>query len=87
MIGFAFDGFPIYGPYEAKNLLAKNASSNPLNDFNVHFDSQRGWHYHVTPGEFPHLIGGYWGTLDPNNRRTRGPRNGRGRSNRQGPRR
>jgi hypothetical protein len=87
MIGFAFDGFPIYGPYEAKNLLAKNASSNPLNDFNVHFDSHRGWHYHVTPGEFPHLIGGYWGTLDSNNRRARGPRNGRGRSNRQGPRR
>ncbi len=76
LIGFAFDGFPIYGPYEAPNLLAKNASSNPLNEFNVHRDEARGWHYHVTPGKFPHIIGGYFGTLDPNNRRGRGNRAG-----------
>lgn len=85
LIGFAFDGFPIYGPYESKNILAKNSAKNPLNDFNVHFDSQRGWHYHATPGKFPHLIGGYWGSLDQNNRRARGPRNGRSRSNRRSP--
>jgi hypothetical protein len=68
LIGFAFDGFPIFGPYEAAGELAKDAQKNPLNAFNVHYDEQRGWHYHVTPGKFPHLIGGYWGFADPRNR-------------------
>lgn len=67
VIGFAFDGFPVYGPYEANGLLAKNCTENPLNDFNVHHDEQRGWHYHVTPGQFPHIIGGYWGEVDRDN--------------------
>jgi hypothetical protein len=73
VIGFAFDGFPIYGPYESKGVLAKELKENALNEFNVHFDKQRGWHYHVTPGQFPHIIGGYWGIADPKNRRSRGP--------------
>ena len=61
VIGFAFDGFPVYGPYEGKGLLARDDQANPLNDFNLHEDDQRGPHYHVTPGKFPHIIGGYWG--------------------------
>jgi hypothetical protein len=66
LIGWAFDGFPIYGPYESRDLMAKDArGEHALNGFNLHFDSQRGWHYHVTPGVFPYLIGGYWGTEDP----------------------
>lgn len=69
VIGFGFDGFPVYGPYEAKGELAKDSSANPLNDFNVHRDDARGWHYHVTPGRFPHIIGGYWGVLEQMNRR------------------
>ena len=69
IIGFAFDGFPVYGPYEAKGELAKDSSSNPLNEFNVHKDDDRGWHYHVTPGKYPHIIGGYWGELELMNRR------------------
>jgi hypothetical protein len=68
VIGFAFDGFPIYGPYEAAGELAKDSQNNPLNAFNIHRDEQRGWHYHVTPGKFPHLIGGYWGFADARNR-------------------
>lgn len=65
LIGFAFDGFPIYGPYESANVMAKDlAGSAALNAFNIHFDPQRGWHYHVTPGKFPYIIGGYWGTPD-----------------------
>jgi len=68
LIGFAFDGFPIYGPYEAKGILAKDDKSNPLNAFNIHYDADRGWHYHVTPGLFPHIIGGYWGYYDTENR-------------------
>lgn len=65
VIGFAFDGFPVYGPYEAAGLLAKDDRENPLNDFNLHEDANRGPHYHVTPGRYPHIIGGYWGKLDP----------------------
>jgi hypothetical protein len=68
LIGFAFDGIPIYGPYEAAGELAKDSQKNPLNAFNIHRDEQRGWHYHVTPGKFPHLIGGYWGFADARNR-------------------
>jgi hypothetical protein len=34
---------------------------------NGHTDSARGYHYHVTPGRFPYLIGGYAGTPDPSN--------------------
>ena len=78
LIGFAFDGFPIFGPYEAAGELAKDSQKNPLNAFNIHYDDQRGWHYHVTPGKFPHLIGGYWGVADSRNRH-RPPRGGPGR--------
>jgi hypothetical protein len=62
VIGFAFDGYPIYGPYDYKGVLAKDDQSNPLNAFNIHYDEARGWHYNVTPGKFPYVIGGYWGT-------------------------
>lgn len=71
VIGFAFDGFPVYGPYEADGLLAKDDKQNPLNDFNLHTDDTHGPHYHVTPGKFPHIIGGYWGEVDPKNGRGR----------------
>jgi hypothetical protein len=68
LIGFAFDGFPIYGPYEAAGELAREAQKNPLNAFNLHEDDERGPHYHVTPGKFPHLIGGFWGEFESRNR-------------------
>jgi len=77
LIGFAFDGFPIYGPYEDAGELAKDSSKHPLNEFNVHYDEARGWHYHVTPGKFPHLIGGFWGVAHVRNRPPR-PRRGPG---------
>lgn len=67
LIGWAFDGFAIYGPYEAEGVMAKDSRDNPLNAFNVHQDPQRGWHYHVTPGKFPYIIGGYWGIADARN--------------------
>ncbi len=66
LIGFAYDGYPIYGPYESSGLLAKDATTNPINEFNIHHDDERGWHYHVTPGKFPHIIGGYWGVAELN---------------------
>lgn len=72
LIGFALDGFPLYGPYESAGIMAKDDASNPLNQFNLHEDAARGAHYHVTPGQFPHIIGGYWGYVDQRNVR-RGP--------------
>jgi hypothetical protein len=75
LIGFALDGFPIYGPYEAKGLMAKDGKQQPLDDFNMHRDDERGWHYHVTPGKFPYIIGGFAGTAEPRNLR-RGPPRG-----------
>jgi hypothetical protein len=73
VIGFAFDGFPVCGPYEAKGVLAKNSKSNPLNAFNLHEDPARGPHYHVTPGQFPHIIGGFWGEVPASIRERRPP--------------
>lgn len=68
LIGWAFDGFPIYGPYESAGVLARDVKgAKALNDFNIHYDSERGWHYHVTPGKFPYVIGGFWGIEDPRN--------------------
>ncbi len=64
LIGFALDGFPIYGPYETKDLLARDLTENKLDAFNAHYDPVRGWHYHVTPGKFPYVIGGYMGSVE-----------------------
>jgi hypothetical protein len=77
LIGFAFDGFPIYGPYANENVMAKDVKGDyALNDFNMHQDAERGWHYQVTPGKFPYVIGGFWGAEDPRNQQT--PGGGRG---------
>jgi hypothetical protein len=73
LIGFAFDGYPVYGPYESKGVLAKDSKEHPLNEFNLHSDPLRGPHYHVTPGKFPHIVGGYWGEVDPSTRGKKGP--------------
>ncbi len=67
LIGFAFDGYPVYGPYESAGVMAKDLKENSLNEFNIHRDDARGWHYHVTPGKFPHILGGYWGVVDSRN--------------------
>jgi len=86
LIGFAFDGFPVYGPYVAKDLMAKDATGDQgLNDFNIRNDPDRGWHYQVTPGKFPYIIGGYWGTEDPRDVLRGGPGGMGGRGGRNGP--
>lgn len=82
LIGFANDGFPVYGPYESSGMLAKDEPTNPLNEFNLHEDSARGPHYHVTPGKFPHIIGGFWGVAES---RRGGPPGGGPPSKRPGP--
>lgn len=77
LIGFALDGFPVYGPYETAGVMAKDSKDNPLNAFNGHEDAQRGWHYHVSPGKFPYILGGFWGVVDEGNLRRRPPRSAR----------
>ena len=67
VIGFAFDGLPIYGPYQEAGVMAKDSTINPLNAFNACYDQVRGWHYHVTPGKFPYIIGGYFAKVEPSN--------------------
>lgn len=81
VIGWAFDGFAIYGPYESDGVMAKDVTGEgALNDFNIGQDKDRGWHYHVTPGKFPYVIGGFWGTEDARDRQ-RPPRMGNGGGN------
>lgn len=70
VIGFAWDGFPIHGPYESTGVMAKNlAGDKALDVCNGHADSDRGYHYHVTPGRFPYVIGGYHGVPEATNSR------------------
>ncbi|MBS0267006.1 MAG: YHYH protein [Planctomycetes bacterium] len=70
IIGFAWDGFPVYGPYESKGVMAKDLTGERALDVcNGHEDAQRGFHYHVTPGQFPYIIGGYRGVVEPSNNR------------------
>jgi hypothetical protein len=70
VIGFAFDGFPIHGPYESDGVMAKDLEGDRALDVcNGHEDSERGYHYHVTPGRFPYVIGGYHGVPEPSNNR------------------
>ena len=70
VIGFAFDGFPIHGPYESDGVLAMDLTGDAALDVcNGHDDAERGYHYHVTPGRFPYVIGGYRGVPEPANNR------------------
>lgn len=70
IIGFAFDGFPIYGPYETLEVMAKDLTGvKALDACNGHSDDLRGYHYHVTPGRFPYILGGYAGVVEASNNR------------------
>jgi hypothetical protein len=70
IVGFAFDGFPVYGPYESEKKMAKDLEGDSSLDVcNGHRDAQRGYHYHVTPGRFPYILGGYAGVVEPSNNR------------------
>ena len=70
VVGFAFDGFPVYGPYETKDVMARDLKGDRALDVcNGHQDDVRGYHYHVTPGRFPYIIGGYAGVVETSNNR------------------
>ena len=67
-LGFAFDGFPVHGPFEESGLMARDLKGERALDVcNGHTDPARGYHYHVTPSRFPYIIGGYAGVPDPAN--------------------
>lgn len=68
VLGFAFDGFPVNGPFESAGKMARDLTGDRALDVcNGHSDSKRGYHYHVTPGRFPYIIGGYAGVPEPSN--------------------
>jgi YHYH protein len=72
IIGFAFDGFPVYGPHESAGTMAKDlVDAKALDACNGHHDDERGYHYHyhVTPGKFPYILGGYAGVVETSNNR------------------
>ncbi len=60
LIGYAFDGFAIYGP---------NGEGEPptdLDECNGHSDKERGYHYHVT-AKAPYILGAYKGVVEEKN--------------------
>lgn len=70
VIGLAFDGFPVHGPYEAPATMAMTLEGErALDACNGHRDAERGYHYHVTPGRFPYIVGGYAGEVEVSNNR------------------
>lgn len=69
LIGYAFDGFPIYGPNDVDGKPPIN-----LDECNGHSDDERGYHYHVTAGP-PYIIGAYKGVVEQSNL-SRPPRGG-----------
>lgn len=70
ILGFAWDGYPLYGPYVSDGVMAKDLKgADALDVCNGRFDPDRGYHYHATPGRFPYLIGGYAGVVEPSNTR------------------
>ena len=61
MIGYAFDGYAIYGPNGEDGKPPTD-----LDECNGHTDPVRGYHYHVT-NKFPYIIGGYHGVVEKSN--------------------
>ncbi len=58
LVGYMFDGFPIYGPRGDQGKPPTD-----LDECNGHSDSERGYHYHAT-AEYPYLIGAYRGVVN-----------------------
>ena len=61
LIGYAFDGFGIYGPYEDTRKIP-----TPLDSCNGHTNAKLGYHYHTT-STFPYMIGCYTGVVEKSN--------------------
>ena len=71
LLGFAFDGIPVYGPYETDGVLADLLTgADALDGCRGHYDEDRGYHYHtiardealaagIAGGGFPYILGCY----------------------------
>lgn len=57
ILGYAFDGFPIYGIADENG-----APPSDLDRFNGHEGAEGRYHYHITES-FPYIIGGYRGVV------------------------
>ncbi len=66
LIGYAFDGYAIYGPQGADGKPPTD-----LDECNGHEDAGRGYHYHVT-AKSPYILGAYRGEPAPENLDRRG---------------
>ena len=64
VVAYALDGYAIYGFAEPDGSMP-----GKLDEFNGHTTPALGYHYHVTPGRFPYIIGGYRGVPEPSNNR------------------
>jgi hypothetical protein len=73
IIGYGFDGYPIYGPWDEGGVYARDISgANALDDCNGHDDPVRGYHYHsisfdLDPDGFPWAMGCYHGEPEESN--------------------
>jgi hypothetical protein len=69
IVGYAFDGYPIFGPWESDGIDAHNLIVNALDGCHGHSDGIRGYHYHTSlpyaqdPNGFPWVLGCY--TAEP----------------------
>jgi len=67
VVGYASDGYPVYGPYESDGVFAKDVTGTmALDACNGHEDASRGYHYHsisfdLDAGGFPWIQGCWHG--------------------------
>ena len=84
VIGYAFDGYPIFGPWETEGVDAHSDLMHPLDDCHGHTDAIRGYHYHTSlpysedPNGFPWIMGCYHGEPELSNFETGGGGGGGG---------
>ena len=56
IVGYAFDGHPIYGPRDESGVYV---SESNLDQYHGHTQDGRGYHYHMTTGA-PYVLGAYY---------------------------
>ena len=73
VVGYSFDGYPIFGPWESDGVDAHNDMQHPLDDCHGHSDAIRGYHYHTSlpysedPNGFPWIMSCYHGEPEMSN--------------------
>jgi len=73
IIGYSFDGYPVYGPFQDTDVWAMDLTgAMALDDCNGHEDALRGYHYHAVAyadrsDGFPWVQGCYHGEPEESN--------------------